>query len=155
MDGSNETAGEAVDTATPRRSTRRSLANAKVDGYTTKSTVRDSLPLLETLNSIPDEERKCLLKHIDSKAVNVVCCCIHNAIYNAAIVSKQDRKEMRGKLQNLREPLHYLSRLTNNPVKRRRLLVQHGGSLPVLLSAVLPVIRDAASNNRPERGRAD
>jgi len=115
---------------------------------TTKAMVKESLPLLDVLSKVGDAERKCILKHLDSDSVNVVCNCIHNAIYNDAIVPKDTWNEIRSQLKQSKKPLHYVSRLTNNFGKRRKLLIQHGGSLPLLLSAVLPIIRDSPVRRR-------
>lgn len=110
---------------------------------TTKAVVKRNLPLLNVLSRITDEERSCLLKHLDVEALNVLSCCIWNVLHNHDIVPAPARKTIAKKLKNQREHLHYVSKQANDPKKRKRFLIQQGGSLPLLLSAVLPCIREA------------
>lgn len=117
---------------------------------TTKSSVKKALPLLNVLVSSTDEERDCILKHLNSDAVNILCCCVWNAIHNREVVPESAKKVIRQRLKDNRQHLHYIAKQSNNPIKRRRRLIQQGGSLPLLLSAVIPCIRSSYSKSKTE-----
>lgn len=106
--------------------------------------VKENAPLLELLVRANEEERKCLIKHIDDDGLDIVCCCVFNAIWNKDLVPQRRRELINDRLGEFRQPLIYLSRhRNNNRKKRRELLVQHGAGLPLLLSSVLPAIKAA------------
>lgn len=110
----------------------------------TKTMVKKNLPLLKILSRASEDERAALLKHIDKEGLDVVCTCIFNAIWNRDVVPLSQRKVIRSELKKSAKPLQYIARNKNDPTRRRRLLVQHGGSLPLLLSAVIPVIESSS-----------
>lgn len=118
----------------------------------TKAKVKKNLPLLRLLSKADDDERCNLLQHIDAEALNVVCSCVYNAIWNCDIVPKSQRKIIRTKLGDSAKTLEYIARHKNNPVRRRRLLVRNGSSLPILLEAVLPAI-ESSSFGQSKTGR--
>ena len=108
-----------------------------------KCAVRKNAPLLELLVRATDEERKCVLKHIDNSAVDIICCCVFNAIYNKEIIPKERLKIIRKKLGKFTRPLVYLSQHRHNRKKRKKLLVQQGAGLPLLLASVIPIIKSS------------
>ncbi len=110
----------------------------------TNCAVKDNAPLLELLVRANDEERRCLLRHIDDEAFDIVCCCIFNAIWNRDLVPPEQMKLIGKRLGEYRKPLVDLSRHNGSTRRERReLLVQHGAGLPLLLSSVLPAIKAA------------
>lgn len=110
----------------------------------TNCAVKDNAPLLELLVRANDEERRCLLQHIDDDAFDIVCCCIFNAIWNRDLVPREQMNLIGKRLGEYRKPLVYLSRHNGSTRRERRdLLVQHGAGLPLLLSSVLPAIKAA------------
>lgn len=121
----------------------------------TKSAVKRNLPLLNLLSRVDEEERCNLLRHIDGEALNVICCCIFNAIWNRDIVPSSQRKDIKIKLKDSAKAIQYIARHKNNPSRRRRLLVQHSDSLPVLLSAVLPVIGSSSFGQSKKNKKRD
>lgn len=129
----------------PRSRRRRSTATSSSSEKKCAAThcaIKENAPLLELLVRANDEERNCLLQHIDDDALDIVCCCIFNAIWNKELVPRDRRQLIKNRLGTFRQPLVYLSRhRNNNRGKRRKLLIQHGAGLPLLLSSVLPAIK--------------
>lgn len=117
-----------------------------------KTDVKNNLPLLKLLCKADDEERRNVLKRIDVDGLGVICCCIHNALFNTkAVVPRQHWKPIQDGLKDKRKAFHYISKFDNNPAKKRKLLVQNGGSLPLLLSSLLPQISAAVNLDRQKR----
>ena len=119
-----------------------------------KSDVKKNLPLLTLLCKANDEERKNVLKRIDEDGLGVICCCVHNALFNTkATIPRQHWQPIKDELQgkHKRKALHYISKFGNNPEKKRKLLVQNGGSLPLLLNHLLPQITAAVELDKERR----
>jgi hypothetical protein len=77
--------------------------------------------------------------------VNVVCCCVFNALWNKDIVQRPQRKAIKQQIREEEEAdLNYIAKFSNNPTRRKTLLTRNGRSLPSLLSAVLPAIDSSA-----------
>ena len=109
---------------------------------TSKSLIKNNLPLLEALTKVSEEERKCMIRCLGGDALNIVCCCVFNALFNRDVVPRDIRKSIKRKLkkENDLESWYYIAKQTNNAGKRRKLLAQRGAGLPLMLSGVLPTI---------------
>jgi hypothetical protein len=117
----------------------------------TKCLIKKSVPLLKLLCRATDDERKCMLQHVDDSAIDIVCCCVFNAIWNKKLVSRDRMRAIRKRLSPSQDALLYLAKHSNSTRTRRKLLVQQGGSLPLLLSAVLPAITAAKEKIKREK----
>ena len=105
-----------------------------------KTQIKKYLPLLKLLKKLKADDKKTLLHFLDENGSDIICECIYNSIRNTTIPHLH-RKELKKTLADSKRPLRYLSKLNNNPEKRRKLLPQLGaGTLDTILSVVIPVL---------------
>jgi len=101
-------------------------------------------PLLEIIKGLSPKQARTLLPYLSSDCHDALCLCVHNAILN---FKKLDVDV--GELQKVMAPDHkkyrYLSdkRVTKSDkvfAERADILEQTGEGLPLILSAVLPLL---------------
>lgn len=97
---------------------------------------KEQVQQLQLLHKCPQKLRKKLLQKIDIKCIKAICeCCMNTLQGNVALTKGQKKflsrhKTTLRKLQNRKVSL----------VKKRKLIVQKGGFLSVLIPAALSVI---------------
>ena len=100
---------------------------------------KNTVPFINALNKLTDDERKAVLKYLNKDAREVIYECVANCIYNPGI-SKAKRAEVKEQLKSKSRIYKYLARPGNNLKKKKQLLSQHGGGLGLILGAVLPLL---------------
>jgi hypothetical protein len=115
------------------------VKDAAFDIGLTKVQMRKALPLLHAVCHMSDEERISLFEHLNEDGRQIVYHCIFNGIYNKCI-SKKKRVEICQKLGDQKKIYEYLAKPTNHLDRKKKLLKQTGAGLPLILSAVLPIL---------------
>ena len=91
---------------------------------------------LHVLSSCNVNQRQALLKNADSKVVKTICECALNVINgNVPLTPNQKRK-----LSPHKKTLRSLAAPNKSNAARKRLLIQRGGFVGLLLKTILPVI---------------
>ena len=85
------------------------------------------------------EERDSLLEYLNERGREVLYSCIHNCVYNDK-VPVEKRKEIRHKLKDKGKILEFMADSTKTDKRKRPLLKQTGEGLPLILSAILPLL---------------
>ena len=81
--------------------------------------------MIKALHSCSQKDQKILLRNAKPHLVNALCDCLTNVVYGKIPVSSQVKTQLRRKKKVLKE-------LTNpkvSTVRKKSLLVQHGGSI--------------------------
>lgn len=101
--------------------------------------LKQKYSLYECLIKIPDNLRRHIIKHLDDDGINSICECIYNVIFTDLKLSKKKKNLLRKHIKKFPK----IKQLTNANVsvsKRRKALAQYGSGLPLILSAVLPIL---------------
>ena len=95
--------------------------------------------LLKFLANTNTKNRKVLLEKADRQLINCICECAYNVFYGNIDLTPKQKKALRRYKSVLQELINDKNRAIR---RKRNLLVQKGGFLPVLLA---PIIGLAAS----------
>ena len=106
--------------------------------------LRDIHNLARTLAKASEGELTSVLKCMNKHGRNAMYECIRNTLYHKGI-PKFKQRELRTKLEPHKKDLKYLADGKRSEVRRRKLLVQKGGILPIILSVVAPLISSLLS----------
>ena len=98
--------------------------------------LRRNIPQLKELKSAAVKKRKKIIAAANSDLIKCVCDCCANVVKGNLHINKVHRKKLARHAGTIRE----LSRKKQSVAKRRALLSQKGGFLPVLLAPVLSLI---------------
>ena len=107
--------------------------------------LRDIHNLARTLAKASEGELTSVLKCMNKHGRNAMYECIRNTLYHKGI-PKFKQRELRAKLEPHKKDLKYLADGKRSEVRRRKLLVQKGGILPIILSVVAPLISSLLSS---------
>jgi hypothetical protein len=92
------------------------------------------------LSRLKPQERIATIPYLNDNGINSIGECVHNLIN---VKHKRGGKicKLKAKLQPHKKKLRYLSKLTNNIGKKRKLLQQNGGSvIALIVAAAIPLI---------------
>ena len=90
--------------------------------------------LINSLKSCNPETRVHIISFLNDKGIEALSESVYNTIFNDLCLSKAEKKKLR-KSYKEKEKIFQAIGKKNNSIKRRRtLLIQHGGSLGLLLS---------------------
>jgi hypothetical protein len=100
---------------------------------------KKTFPLIDSLCKLNDSEQQSVIKYLNKEGREAIYECVANCIYGTSI-SKLKRTELKEKLGSKKKVYKYLARAANNPARKRKLLSQTGGGLPLILATVLPFL---------------
>ena len=110
--------------------------------------IADIKSLVEIFCNLDDTQRAVLLKYLSDDGINAVSECVYNAMTNQTLDEKEAGK-LRVKLARDKRRLRFISRPSaDNVQKRRKMMIQSGGSLPFLISTLIPLLASVISNSR-------
>lgn len=104
-----------------------------------KSDLNTIYLLCKILKRLKPHEQQVILSYLNDRGLQVLYTCIHNGLYNPGVKSRQ---KLRQKLMTHKKILRYLSDPRNSNVQKKRKLTQIGGSLSLILGAVMPIVAD-------------
>ena len=81
--------------------------------------------MIKTLHSCSKKDQKRILENAKPDLINAICDCITNVVYGKVPISSQQKSQLRKKKKVLKE----LTDPKVSTVRRKSLLVQHGGNI--------------------------
>jgi len=105
---------------------------------------KEQVKLLQLLNVCPTKLRKQLLQKIQIHCIKAICECCLNTLKGNVPLSKHQKKS----LSKYKETLRKLADRKIALVKKRKLIVQKGGFLNVLIPAALSVLTGLVNGTR-------
>ena len=103
--------------------------------------LKSQLDLLKILARPKSKYRKLIIQSADKKLVQAICECIHNVLKGNINISESEKK----RLKSYRSVLHELIKKSTLKTKKK-ILIQRGGFLEVLLPAVISGIASIISS---------
>lgn len=94
-------------------------------------------PFLKLFKKLNVEERKVLTLFLNEQGLDAIYQSIHNGLYNPLV---KNRKNLKKKLLAEKSILRYLASPKTNLLRKKKKLTQVGGSLSLILGAVLPLL---------------
>lgn len=94
------------------------------------------------LKKIPRKSFKHIIEHLDDDAIDLICECVYNVLYNDLNLSKIKREKLKNQLHT-HCCLKNLKMISNSKVavsKRRKAVLQEGEGIGLILSAILPFL---------------
>ena len=91
------------------------------------------LSFLRILKKLEPSERKIIISVLDSDAIDTLCETVSNVFFNNLKIGKKKKIEL---FENFEDKQKLIGKLSNKNVdlkKRKKLLVQEGGSLGLIL----------------------
>lgn len=98
----------------------------------TKKQLRD----LELIKTCPKALRNELLKKLPSRSVKAICECTHNVLKGNVPLTSYQKKS----LKKYKVPLRKIGTKKGTLFQKKKLIVQHGGFLNILIPAALSVL---------------
>lgn len=92
--------------------------------------------ILRALYHLNPEQRKALLQKADAQLVRYICECALNVLQGNIPLTKGHKSRLRKHADILRK----LANSTDNFAKKKKIIVQRGGFLPVLLAPLIGTI---------------
>lgn len=102
--------------------------------------LKDVFPLLQLASQTDGHGAKSVLTYADDNAVLALCECVQNALTNPNVLSKEQRDYLKTKLNGQKKQIRDFVRPKLSSKQRRRKGIQLGGSLGLIISAVLPFL---------------
>ncbi len=108
---------------------------------------RDALVLLSSINKLRPRYRPILLAHLDDSGIDAISGLIFNLLYNRKVkYPPRKKKQIRALLKKRIDAYRKLAEKRRTYAEKRRLIKQHGGFLPALIGAAVPLIAQLIGN---------
>lgn len=104
----------------------------------TKTILKRQYNLLMALSRVRVEDMPLIISNLNDEAIEAIYLCIYNSMYNNGILPKYRRK-MVNAMEGKKEVLRGIMRAKSTS-KKRRGMIQSGGSISLILSTVLPLL---------------
>ena len=91
------------------------------------------LEFLRILRKLKPSERQLIISVLDCNAIDTLCETVSNVFFNDLRIGKKRKKEL---FENFKDKQKLIGKLSNKNVdfkRRKKLLVQEGGSLGLIL----------------------
>lgn len=102
-----------------------------------KRELKKVFPVLNVLSKLKEDDRKILLGYLNEESCTGIYDCVHNALHNKRL---RNRNDLRRRIQQHKNELRYIVKDTRHSKEKQKKLVQSGGSIGLILSAVLPLL---------------
>ena len=98
------------------------------------------LEFLKILKKLNNNQRSILLHFLSDNALNEICDCIHNTLFENWNLKSTTVKRLRKVLNGLEKPMKTLATKGNTLQRRKKILLQHGGNpLAAILGVAIPL----------------
>ena len=91
------------------------------------------LKFLKILQKLKPSERKIIVSKLDQDAINTLCETVTNVFFNDISIKKKKKKDLYDNFVDKKNLIGTLSNKNINFERRKKLLVQEGGSLGLIL----------------------
>ena len=88
---------------------------------------------MKILGKLEPSERKVIVSKLDRDAIDALCETVTNVFFNDISIRKKKKKELYDSFVDKKNLITTLSNKNINFEKRKKLLVQEGGSLGLIL----------------------
>lgn len=105
-----------------------------------KQEYRNKLILCKALKKLSPEEFILLIPYLDDKAIDELCSCVYNTLFQNRTISTHARAKILKKINPHKNKYLYLSKKDNDTNKKRTILKQHGSGIGMILSAAIPFL---------------
>ena len=105
----------------------------------TKSNL-SKLQLIKILNKLRPEERELIIYFLDEKGIDVLCEAVTNVFFNDLKANKKRKNILYERFKNKQKSISKISDRRLPYKSRKKLLVQEGGSLGLILTTALPFL---------------
>ena len=105
----------------------------------TKSNL-SKLKLIKILNKLQPEERELIIYFLDEKGIDVLCEVVTNVFFNDLKANKKRKNILYERFKNKQKSISKISDRRLPYKSRKKLLVQEGGSLGLILTTALPFL---------------
>lgn len=96
--------------------------------------------LISTIKSCRPETRPHIIGFLNDKGIDLLSECVYNIFFNDHNLSKQQKYKLRELFKNKEKVIKSIGRKSNSIKRRKRLLVQHGGTLGTILSIAATIL---------------
>ena len=91
------------------------------------------LKFLKILKKLEPSERKVIVSKLDRDAIDTLCETVTNVFFNDISIRKKKKKDLYDSFIDKKNVIGTLSNKNTNFERRKKLLVQEGGSLGLIL----------------------
>lgn len=110
---------------------------------TNKTPRLKKLKFLRILKKLNSEDRICLLNFLNESALDEVCRCVHNVLFENWNLKPSSVKRLRRILKGKEKQMSEIVKKSNCLKKRKKIIIQQGGSaLGSILRIAVPLITD-------------
>jgi hypothetical protein len=95
------------------------------------------IKLLETSNP---KKKEVILNHLDNNSIHFICELVHNVIHNNFQLNNKKINKLKTVLKPMKNCCRYLSKKSGKIERKRKLMVQHGKGLGLILSTAIPIL---------------
>ena len=96
--------------------------------------------LINTVESCKPEIRPHLISFLNDKGIDLLSECVYNIFFNDQNLSKEQKDQLRKLYKDKEKVFKRIGRKSNSIKTRKRLLIQHGGSLGTILSIAASIL---------------
>ena len=96
--------------------------------------------LISTVESCKPEIRPQLISFLNEKGIDLLSECVYNIFFNDHNLSKKEKDHLRKLYKDKEKVIKSIGRKSNSIKTRKRLLVQHGGSLGPIISIAASIL---------------
>ena len=97
------------------------------------------MPVLELMSKATKPQLKCMLNSLSEDVLDQVCVSVYNCIENAEFDGKEYDKLYKTISKDRKKLQYIVKNVSVRGKDRRKALVQSGGSIGAILSAILPL----------------
>ena len=90
--------------------------------------------LISTIKSCRPETRPHIISFLNEKGIDLLSECVYNIFFNDHKLPEEQKIKLRELYKNKEKAFKSIGRKSNSIKTRKRLLVQHGGTLETILS---------------------
>ena len=96
--------------------------------------------LISTIESCKPEIRPHLITFLNDKGIDLLSECVYNIFFNDQNLSKEQKDQLLKLYSDKEKVIKSIGRKSNSIKRRKRLLVQHGGSLGPILNIAASIL---------------
>lgn len=110
-----------------------------------------NIPLFNKIRRTKKKDYSKLFSSLTPTQIHAVCECLYNTLHTNLGIPAKKASSLKKTLLKNKEAYLYLSRKKNPISNKRRLLVQHGTGIGLILSAMIPIISGIVSLFRKKK----
>lgn len=110
--------------------------------------VKKYIPLLKIIKKLKNDEKRVLVKHLDSRSIECLSCVFRNAIANPTLGAEQ-QEHLRQRLWDKRNDVRFIANAKKSADAKKRRLSQLGGNLlGLIIGQLLPLVASLLTSKK-------